>query len=57
MTETVPEPSPPRTAEPPVDPVLGLARRNVRLGLMLLGLSVLLFVGTFAVALVYLQLD
>jgi len=34
-----------------------LARRNVRLGWMLFGVFVLLFAGTFAVALLYLQLD
>ena len=34
-----------------------LARRNVRLGWMLFGVFVLLFVGTFLVALLYLQLD
>jgi hypothetical protein len=34
-----------------------LARRNVRLGWMLFGVFLLLFAGTFAVALLYLQLD
>ena len=34
-----------------------LARRNVRLGWMLFGVFVLLFAGTFLVALLYLQLD
>jgi len=34
-----------------------LARRNIRLGWALFGLFVLLFLGTFAVALIYLQLD
>ena len=34
-----------------------LAKRNVRLGWMLFGVFVLLFAGTFAVALLYLQLD
>jgi hypothetical protein len=34
-----------------------LVRRNVRLGWMLFGVFVLLFAGTFAVALLYLQLD
>jgi hypothetical protein len=34
-----------------------LDRRNLRLGLALFGLAVLLFVGTVLVALVYLQLD
>jgi geranylgeranyl pyrophosphate synthase len=34
-----------------------LARRNVRLGWALFGVFVLLFAGTFAVALFYLALD
>ncbi len=34
-----------------------LDRRNMRLGWALFGLFVLLFLGTFAVALIYLQLD
>ena len=34
-----------------------LARKNVLLGLALFGVFVLLFAGTFAVALVYLALD
>ena len=34
-----------------------LARRNVRLGWMLFGVFVLLFGGTFLVAILYLQLD
>ena len=34
-----------------------LSRRNVRLGLLLFGVSLLLFIGTLGVALVYLALD
>ena len=34
-----------------------LARRNVRFGLMLFGVFVLLFAGCVAIALLYLQLD
>jgi hypothetical protein len=39
------------------EPDLELARRNVRFGLALLGLFVLLFAGTVLVAFVYLALD
>jgi hypothetical protein len=38
-----------------VDPEL--ARKNMRLGWAIFGLFVLLFAGTFLIALVYLQLD
>jgi hypothetical protein len=34
-----------------------LARKNVRLGLLLFGVFLVLFAGTFAVALIYLQFD
>jgi hypothetical protein len=34
-----------------------LARRNLRLGWAIFGLALLLFAGTFLVALIYLQLD
>ena len=34
-----------------------LERKNVALGWALFGLFVLLFLGTFAIALIYLQLD
>lgn len=34
-----------------------LSRKNMRMGLALFGLFLLLFVGTAVVALVYLQLD
>jgi hypothetical protein len=34
-----------------------LRQKNMRLGLLLFGLFVVLFLGTFAVALIYLQLD
>jgi hypothetical protein len=35
----------------------GLARRNVRLGWLLVGVFLLLFAGTFGVALLYLAFD
>jgi hypothetical protein len=34
-----------------------LARKNVRLGWLLFGIFLLLFAGTFAVALIYLAFD
>jgi hypothetical protein len=57
VTEPVPEPPPPRTTAPPVDPHLELARKNLAWGLALFGISLLLFGGTVLVALAYLWLD
>jgi hypothetical protein len=54
VTEPLPEPHPPRTMHEPVDPERELAHRNVVLGLALFGLALLLFAGTFVIALVYL---
>jgi hypothetical protein len=57
VTEPVPQPPPPRTSVPPVDPGLDLARKNLAWGLALFGIFVLLFGGTVLVALAYLWLD
>jgi hypothetical protein len=58
VTQPLPEPRHPGVMVEPTDAEhLDLARRNVKFGLALLGLFVLLFAGTFAVALVYLALD
>ena len=51
-SEPVPQPVEPVEAEDPHD---ALARKNTSLGWALFGLSVLLFAGTWAVALVYLE--
>jgi hypothetical protein len=57
VTEPVPQPPPPRTTAPPVDPSVALARKNVAWGLALFGIFLLLFAGTVLVALAYLWLD
>mgnify|MGYP003542617651 FL=1 len=51
-SEPVPQPVEPVEADDPHD---ALARKNTSLGWALFGLSVLLFAGTWAVALVYLE--
>lgn len=56
MSERAPEPIPATTSEP-VGPSPELARKNVRLGLALLGIALLLAAGTVLVALIYLQYD
>jgi hypothetical protein len=57
VTEPIPQPPPPRTTFPPVDPSLALARKNLAWGLALFGIFCLLFGGTVLVALAYLWLD
>jgi hypothetical protein len=57
MTEPLPQPPPPRTTYPPVEPDAELARRNAVFGLVLFALVVLIFGGTIGVALLYLALD
>jgi hypothetical protein len=42
---------------PPVEPTLEVARRNVGLAVALLGLAILIAVGSIIVALVYLHYD
>ena len=42
---------------PVTEPDLALQRKNVRLGLALLGLSILIAIGTVLVAFAYLQFD
>ena len=57
MTEPAPEARPPETTHPARDPELEVARKNVVFGLGLFGLFLVLFGGSFAVALIYLALD
>jgi hypothetical protein len=51
------EPLPPQTTVEPVESTPEVARKNVRLGLALLGIAVLLAAGTVLVAFIYLQYD
>ena len=57
MSEQLPEPIPTRTTTEPVEPTPELARKNVVLGLALLGISLLIAAGAVVVSLVYLQYD
>jgi hypothetical protein len=41
----------------PIEPTAEVARKNVSLGLALLGLSILIAAGAIVVALIYLQYD
>jgi hypothetical protein len=57
MTERVPEPLPPRTTSAPVEATPEIARKNVRLGLALFGIALLMAAGAVLVSLIYLQFD
>ena len=51
------EPLPPRTTNEPVEVTPELARKNMVLGLALLGLALLIAAGAVVVSLIYLQFD
>jgi hypothetical protein len=57
VTESLPEPPPPRTYYDPVDPTGDVAAKNVRLGIALFALAVLIAAGAVVVSLIYLQFD
>ena len=57
MSEHLPEPAPPRTTYPPVEPTPELARKNVTLGLALLGVVVRIAAGAVLVSYLYLHYD
>lgn len=51
------EPLPQRTTSAPVEVTPEMARKNVRLGWLLLGIALLIAAGTVVVSLIYLQFD
>ena len=57
MSEPLPQPTHPGATVEVTDPSPEEARRNVLFGLALFGLALLIFAGTFLVALIYLQFD
>jgi hypothetical protein len=57
VTEHAPEPLPQRTTYPPVDVTPELARKNVRLGIALFAIAVLIAAGAVVVSLIYLHYD
>ncbi len=57
MTERLPEPTPPQTVHPPIEPSPDVARRNTILGLSLFGLVLLIAGGAVLVAFIYLHFD
>ena len=57
MAERLPEPPPPRAYHDPIDPTGDVARRNIVLGLALLGIAIMFAAGAVIVSLIYLQYD
>ena len=57
LVEPLPEPHHPGFVVEPVEPDEALAHRNNVFGLALFGLVLLLFAGTFLIALIYLQVS
>jgi hypothetical protein len=57
MAERLPEPPSPRTYYEPVGPTPEIARKNVRLGIVLFAIALLVAVGAVVVSLIYLQFD
>ena len=57
MSEPLPEPRPPETTQEAVSPDGALAARNNIWGWALFGVFLLIFGGTFGIALVYLAFD
>ena len=57
MSEPLPQPEQPGLMVDATDPDFELARKNVRWGLALLGLVIVLFAGTILIAFLYLALD
>jgi hypothetical protein len=55
VSEPLPEPSPPRTTNEPVGPSPELAAKNVRLGIGLFVLSLLIAGAAVAISFVYLH--
>jgi hypothetical protein len=51
------EPLPPRTTSDPVESTPEVARKNVILGLALLGIALLIAAGAVLVSFIYLQFD
>jgi hypothetical protein len=57
VNERMPEPVPQRTTYAPVDVTPELARKNVRLGIALFVLAMLIAAGAVVVSLIYLHYD
>ena len=57
MSERLPEPAPPRATYEPVGPSPELSAKNVRLGIALFVLAVLIAGAAVAISFIYLEFD
>jgi multisubunit Na+/H+ antiporter MnhC subunit len=57
MADRLPEPAPPRATYEPVEPSGDVARKNVALALILVGIVILFAAGAVVVSFVYLHFD
>jgi hypothetical protein len=57
MTEPLPEARASRTHYDPVEPAGEVAKKNIRLALLLFGIAVVMATGAVLVSFVYLQFD
>jgi hypothetical protein len=57
VSERLPEASPPTTTYEPIGPSPALAAKNMRLGIALFALALLIAAGAVAVSLIYLHFD
>lgn len=57
MTEPAAETTRTRAPNEPVEPTGEVARKNIMLGLMLVGVVILVVAGTVAISLIYLHYD
>ena len=57
MAEHLPEPPSPRTYYDPIEPTGEVARKNIRLGIALFVIALLIVAGAVVVSLIYLQFD
>jgi hypothetical protein len=57
MAEQLPEPPSPRTYFEPISPEGEVARKNIRLGIALFVIALVVAAGAVVVSLIYLQFD
>lgn len=57
MAEQLPEARAPRTTYEPIEPAGEVAKKNIRLAVLLFGIAVLMAAGAVLISFIYLQFD